>query len=292
MNHAPSVVKGSVRPYPVATPPNRMPYVYRADPVALDQLGLDLTARAVFVLLLDNAKSRGWRSRLSNATIGRILGRCAMTISRALGRLESRGLIHRDLIAGGRIRLAITIVWDGVRREELSAQAPVSRECRTPSAQESKGLGAGVELIRGGIQSERSDRPVSPSQGEEDEEQAALFAELGPAKFLRAMMEKGRQEAGASQSRSFVPSPVPPTPTGTPPAAPHDDVRRAVEGMARDLGRNLAAGRLDVQPRGRVEHAGRRRSTPQQLQEQLAELRRRTAARKAALARSNDSPQR
>lgn len=290
MNPSHAGVKVGVRTQHTNTPQNRLPFQYRPDPVALDQLGLDFTARAVFVLLLDNSKSRGWRSRLSNSTIGRILNRNPMTISRALGRLESRGLIRRDLIAGGRIRLSITVVWEGVRREDLTEQAAVRRDGLTGSTRTSEGLGAAVELIRGGIQSEGNQTaPISPST-EEDAEQAALFEQLGPAKFLRMMMEKGRQEAEASQPRSVAPSPAPPASIGTPPAASHDDVRRAVEGMARDLGRNLAAGRLDVRPRGRAEHAGRRRSTPQQLQEQLAELRRRTAARKAASARSNDSP--
>jgi hypothetical protein len=52
--------------------------------------------------------------------------------------------------------------------------------------------------------------PILPSQGgEDDPEAAALFASLGPAKYLQAMIAKGREEAAARSAGRPVPSPAP-----------------------------------------------------------------------------------
>jgi hypothetical protein len=254
---------------------HQIPFPFRADPTGLDGLKLDQTARAAFVLVLDNAKSRGWRSRLSNATMGRILGRCPMTISRALGRLESAGLIRRDLIAGGRIRTGIVVTWDGVRRESLTEQASVRRESLRGSALESEGLGARAELIRSPVQSQDQTAPIL-SQGEDPESVVPEPAEA--ARFLRAMIEAGRKGV-----RQPAPSPAPPpaveprptrseeprrsSPPSGPSRTPQDDARRAVEGMAVGCFKDARRAAWGPIP-------GRRRMTPAELERQLAEVRR------------------
>ena len=180
-----SPVRSAAAPAPAAG--RRIPYAFRADPVALDGLGLDPTARAVLVMILDDAKGRGWRSRLSNGYIGRALGRCAMSISRALGRLEAAGLVRRELAAGGRIRLAVVVTWEGVAEARLTEQASVRRERLGGYAPASKGLGAGVEQIRSPVQSAVPDAARSSSPLGEAEDPAALACP-GPeaAAYLRA----------------------------------------------------------------------------------------------------------
>lgn len=283
--------------------PARIPFAFRADPVALDGLDLDATARAAFVLILDNAKSRGWRSRLSNSTIGRILGRCPMTISRALGRLEAAGLILRELAAGGRIRTGILVTWEGVRREGRTGSPSVRREDLTGPALASEGLGARAELIRSDIQSR--DQAGPPPSIEEDSEEAARLAELGPARYLRMCIEAGRRGGGPAvptsspgggadkptplpTSRGMTVSPPASTMTstavvpatvdrvvlngGSTPEVSQDDVRREVERMAGLVFKDARRAAWGPPP-------GRRRMTPAELQRQLAEVRRKYGRR-------------
>lgn len=108
-------------------------------------------------------------------------------------------------------------------------------------------------------QSERDQTaPISLSEGEDPD--AALFAILGPAAYLKLMMEKGRQESEAARASQPKPaavhSPAPPPvvvaeappartsePTRpvrpTPPAGPsrtaQDDARPVVAGMVASL---------------------------------------------------------
>lgn len=223
---APAGVKAAARPD--STPTRQIQFAFRADPVALDELRLDPTARDLMVLILDNARLRGGRSRLSNGTMGRILGRCAMTISRALGRLQTAGLIRRDLAAGGRVRMGIVVTWQAAQPERLTVQTELRRERLTSSTSASKGVRRERLTDQSPIQSEITDADRSALGGEEDSEAAALFAELGPAAFLKAMIAKGREAAGKP-----APSPAPaeavqapqdvPTPLDLPKAAPVAD---------------------------------------------------------------------
>jgi hypothetical protein len=205
--------------------PARLPFAFRADPVALDGLKLTRTARAVFALLLDNARSRGWRSRLGNATMARILDCCPMTVSRALGRLESAGLIRRELIAGGRIRTGIVVTWEGVRREGLTGQPSVRRESPTGSAQESNGVRRERLTDQSSTQSDDQTVGLLPAGKDPGEVPDPATA----AAFLRAMIQAGRKAGegdratGVAPSRggSTAPPPAPPSPrTRTEPKAP------------------------------------------------------------------------
>lgn len=266
-------VKAAARTDSAALP--RVPYPFRADPVALDGLRLDPTARDLMVLLLDNAKDRGWRSRLSNATMGRILGRCPMTISRALGRLEAAGLVRRELAAGGRIRTGIVVTWDGVQAQRLTEQAALRRERLTGSARALEGLGASAELTRAPVQSEDQTRPGSPSNGKEAADylrRCVAAAKAGePMPPYPAGPSRTPQDATTTQ-----PAVSPATPAGRPaegkPAMPRtlmaplplDDVMATVRRMVGGLAEGLKA-----------EDLGRRRVGPKRLAAQLAEVRRR-----------------
>lgn len=210
----------------LADSPRQIQFAFRADPTALDDVGLDPTARDLMVLILDNARLRGGRCRLSNGTMGRILGRCPMTISRALGRLQAAGLILRELVAGGRVRTGIVVTWEAVQVQEpgrLTEQCTVRRERLTGSTSAPKGVRRERLTDQSPIQSEISDADRSSLRGEEeDAEQAALFAELGPAAFLRAMIAKGREAAGKP---ALAPAPAEPARASqnepTPPALPY-----------------------------------------------------------------------
>jgi hypothetical protein len=264
--------------------PARLPFAFRADPVALDGLKLTRTARAVFALLLDNARSRGWRSRLGNATMARILDCCPMTVSRALGRLESAGLIRRELIAGGRIRTGIVVTWEGVRREGLTGQPSVRRESPTGSAQESNGVRRERLTDQSSTQSDDQTVGLLPAGKDPGEVPDPATA----AAFLRAMIQAGRKSGckipaptrvvdrnaakGVGTSRALPPESLRETPRTAPPAGPcHDDPCREVARMVEDLAATFAMGRM-----------GPRRLSPQALQRQLAEVRRRHGGRSAS----------
>jgi hypothetical protein len=218
---APAEVQGVVRTQ--HAPTRQIQFAFRADPVALDELRLDPTARAAFVLILDNARSRGGRCRLSNGTMGRILGRCSMTISRALGRLQTAGLIVRDLIAGGRVRTGIVVTWEAAQPGRLTEHCTVRRERLTGSTSAPKGVRRERLTDQSPTQSEISDAGRSSLRGEEDPEAAALFASLGPAAYLRAMIAKGKAEAAGKPAPAPTPSEAVKAPQGdpTPPALPY-----------------------------------------------------------------------
>lgn len=243
MNLPTAGVKVGVRTQHAAAPQNRLPFQFRPDPVALDQLRLPRTVRALFVAILDDAKSKGWKSRRCNATLARILGCSTMTIKRCLARLESLGLIRRDYTADGRTRLGIHVTWEGVEHSRSAEQASVEQPCSTGGTPVFRGVEHSCSTSsESGGQSERNQTaPISPSL-EEDEEQAALYAELGPAGYLKAMIAKGRQQAAPKPA---TPPPAPPTT-----ARPSQDALRLTLGsMVGQLGEALSLD--DLRPRRR-----------------------------------------
>ncbi len=192
---APAEVQGVMRTQ--HTQPRQIQFAFRADPVALDDLGLDPTARALMVLILDNARLRGGRCRLSNGTMGRILRRCPMTISRALGRLQAAGLILRELVAGGRVRTGIVVTWEAAQVQDpgrLTEQCTVRRERLTGSTSAPKGVRRERLTDQSPIQSEISDADRSSLRGDEEYDPASRVAS-GPeaAAYLRACIESGRK---------------------------------------------------------------------------------------------------
>lgn len=239
MNPSHVGVKVGVRTKHMLPPQNRLPFQFRPDPVALDQLRLPRTARALFVAILDDAKSKGWKSRRCNATLARILGCSTMTVKRGLARLESLGLIRRDYTADGRTRLGIHVTWEGVEHSRAAEQASVEQPCSTGGTPAFRG----VEHSRStssesGVQSEREQTgPISLST-EEDEEQAALFEQLGPAEYLRMMVRKGRE-----QMDTLKPATPPPAPSS--PARPSENALRFTLGsMVGQLGAALSLNEL------------------------------------------------
>lgn len=268
MSSAPARVNPAARPAPPGIP--KIPFAFRADPIALDGLRLTRTARAAFALVLDNARSRGWRCRLSNGTMGRILGCCSMTIKRALADLEAAGLILREFAAAGRIRTGIVVTWEGVEHSRSSDARTVEQACST----------GGTSVFRG-VEHSRSTNQSSP----QSEEQTVPFLPPGKdpgevpdgataAAFLRSMIAKGKQQPTVVANLQ-PPAPkrtqpdAPPPSVTAPPAGPRlDDPRREVRVMVDQLAHGFTAGRT-----------GPRRVSPKQLAAQLAEVRRRHGGR-------------
>jgi len=276
MPHPTVGVKGAARTPGVGT--LKIPFPFRAYPTALDGMPLTRTARDVFALILDNAKSRGWRCRLSNATMARILGCCPMTIGRALVALESAGLILRELSHGGHVRTGILVTWDGVQHSCGTEQACVQQPCGTGSTLAPQGVQHSCGTNQSLPQSERSDGTSSLVGREED---PALRVAEGPeaAAYLRMLIAKGRMKAQESNPEPIPdppppsplpvpepipPAPEPPTPEPIPPTPRQDDARRTVDSMVGTLAAKFTA---DLQRPRRV--------SPRKLERQLAELRRR-----------------
>ena len=211
IHSAPAGVKAVVRTQHDA--PRQISFAFRADPTALDDMKLPRTARDAFGLVLDNARLRGGRCRLSNGTMARILGCCAMTIGRALVALEAAGLVRRELSHGGRIRSGILVTWDGVQQGCLTERPCVQQERGRGSTPALKGVQQPCGTNQSPHQSVDQTGPILSSQGgEDDPEAAALFATLGPAAFLRAMIAKGREEVAARSAGKPAPSPAPAEP--------------------------------------------------------------------------------
>lgn len=274
-------VKGVARP--ASESPRQIQFAFRADPVALDAMKLPGNARQVFGLVLDNARSRGGRCRLSNATMAAILGCSTPTIKRALAALEAAHLVRRETAAEGRIRLAIVVTWDGVDQSRSTVQAGVDQSRSGGGSMPIQGVDQSRSTNQSPHQSDHQTGPILSTGEGEDAEQAALYAALGPAKYLQAMIAKGKAEADADARSGGkpvpppLPCPVPPAPVEAPkpptgaspgkaPVVPHDDASREVGRMVRDLGQALKA-----------ETVGTRRVGPAKLARQLAEMRRRHA---------------
>ena len=204
IHSAPAGVKAVVRTQ--HDPPRQISFAFRADPTALDDMKLPRTARDAFGLVLDNARLRGGRCRLSNGTMARVLGCSAPTVKRALAALEAAGLIRRETIAGGRVRLCIHVTWEGVDQPRATGQTTVDH----PRPRGGSSAIQGVDHLRSTNQSpiQRGDQtgPILPIEGE-DAEEAALYAALGPARYLRAMIAKGKVEAAARSAVKSPPSP-------------------------------------------------------------------------------------
>lgn len=254
--------------------PRQIPFSFRADPVALDGLRLTRTARAVFALVLDNARSRGWRSRLSNGTMGRVLGCCDMTIGRALLALERAGLIARDFTHGGRVRTGIRVTWDALQQPCGTERACVQQE-----------RGTGPTSAWDGVQQSCGTNQSLPQSGDQTgilplvEDPGTPPDPATAARYLRACIEAGRKGAPQPPPPSRVQPAPPPAPdpvfansqNAAPPSGPRQDSPRGeVARMLDQLASNFTTGRL-----------ASRRLSPQALARQLGEMRRRHGAGKA-----------
>lgn len=258
----------------------RIPFSFRADPVALDELRLPRTARQVFVLLLDNARGRGWKSRLSNGVMARILGCCEMTIGRALVALEKVGLIRRDLIAGGRVRLAIHVVWSEV-------QQPCGTE--RPCVQQERGTGSTPALEE--VQHRCGTNQSAPSERENQTggvspgfRTNAIPAPAAGAAYLAACVAAAKRGEPMPEPPGFAncesappkdspqrntPSPSVPGIHGTSPATP-----TLLPGASlAQVGRMVAS----LGDKLKADGCGPRRVGPARLARQLGEMRRRHA---------------
>lgn len=195
----------------------RLPFQFRPMPVAAESLGLPSTALHLFTILIDDAKRRGWRTRLLNPALASRLGRSVATVKRLLALLESRGLIQREHAADGRIRTATRITWDGV-----------AQSCATEQKSVAHSQSGGGSLMRQGVAhscATNSERPqsafqtpgFSTSEEEKREEPAPSPAETAAA--LRAMVagkwapmifdEAKPHEAPAKPATSPETSPTP-----------------------------------------------------------------------------------
>ena len=231
IHSAPAGVKAFARTANAAT--RQIQFAFRADPVALDELRLPRTARDVFALVLDNARSRGGPCRLTNAVMARVLGCSAPTIKRALAALETAGLIRRETIAQGRIRLCIHVTWDGVDHRRSTVQTTVDHSRPGGGSPTIRGVDHPRSTNQSPIQSGDQTGPILPMEGE-DPEEAALYAALGPAKYLQAMIAKGKAEAAARKPGTPAPCPAPvvaSTPeTAAPSALPAEAPRPSQDG--------------------------------------------------------------
>jgi hypothetical protein len=250
-------VKAAARP----TPRIGVPFA----PIPLDvkaRRDVSPAAKLVFATLANQARLR--RAEVSNLTNRRIAERAGLSVAavrRALDELEARGLARRLFGESKRIRLGIAVTYAPAGVAQPGATPPADGVahraqpgCSTPP--DGGCAPAATDLPR---TSEERPETISPALGDEDREAAALFAQLGPAGFLRAMVAKGREEAAAAKA-----APRPPATRVLPPPPPSQDaIRAAVGSMVGSLAEGFAAGRPG------------RRMSPRQLQAQLAEVRRR-----------------
>lgn len=229
--------------------PTRLPYGFRADPIALDGLGLGRTSRALFVAILDDAKSKGMKSRKRNQTLATTLGCSIPTVKRCLADLEGRGLIRRETIAGGRIRLAIHVTWNGVDQNQSSERRTVDQDRSTVDQNRSRGVDHSRSTSQSSVPqsvanqtgsalaSEGKDQPPDGKAAADYLRQCVKAARLGmemPAPPIGVAATKGVRKVDS----------LPPTPQ------PSQDATRIVVG--RMIG-DLAAGftLAELRPRGR-----------------------------------------
>jgi len=142
---------GHTAPAVKGTP--RLGFQFRPLPVAVEPLGLPSTAAILFAILIDDAKRRGWRTRLLNPALAARLGRSVATVKRLLALLESRGLIQREHAADGRIRTATRITWDGVAHSQPTDNRTVAHS-----------QAGGGSLPGRGVAHSRATNSESPSQ--------------------------------------------------------------------------------------------------------------------------------
>lgn len=273
-----------------------IPFQFRAYPVALDALKLTRTARAVFALVLDNARSRGWRSRLSNGTMGRILGCCSMTIKRALADLEAAGLILREFAAAGRIRTGIVVTWEGVEHSRSTERPHLEQSRSTGGTRASQGVEHSRSTNQRPGQNETQTAPILSI--EEDPESVVPDGPTAAA-YLRAMIQAGRR-GGTQAAQPKPPCPAPssaveppppaaaysrPTPPAGPSRTPEADAKRAVERMAGSVFKDARRAAWGPLP-------GRRRMTPAELQRQLADVRRKYGKAGGRIAQPTESERR
>jgi DNA-binding MarR family transcriptional regulator len=292
IGYAPSEVKAGPRPPRIGVP---------FAPIPLDlasRRDLSAAAKLVFATLANQARMR--RGEVSNLTNRRISDRTGLgvaTVRRALDRLEALGLVRRLFGDSKRVRLGVAVTYSpaevaqGCATSKPGVAQAAQRGC-SPAPQVGCAPGA-TDLLRTG---EEPPKTVSAPLSEEDAEEAARFAQLGPAGYLRAMIEAGRKggckipapvrvvdtppappvsHAGEKPAKGVHETDTPAKGTrqvGPPPAGPrYDDPGRQVRVMVEQLASGLMVGRVSP-----------RRLSPQALQRQLAEVRRRHGDRSAS----------
>jgi len=246
-----------------------IPFQFRAEPVGLrESRKVSGSAVALFTAILDDAKRRGWRCRLSNAALAERIGRTTMTVKRLLAELEAADMVARDMIAGGRVRLAIVVTWEGVEHSRSTDVRPVEHPRSGGGTSPTQGVEHSRSTIQSVPQTQIQTAPILPPLGEDPESQVPD----GPtaARMLRAMIAKGREPAAPAVATA--PPAPPPTPAPKPSPAkaapvPEDEARRAVARMAGGVFKDARRAAWGPPP-------GRRRMTPAELQRQLAEVRR------------------
>lgn len=217
---------GTPTPSVKASP--RLGFQFHPLPVAAVADGLPSTAAILFAILIDDAKRRGWRTRLLNPALASRLGRSVATVKRLLALLESRGLIQREHVADGRVRTATRITWAGVAHSQ-------STDNRSVAHSQS---GGGSFAIQGVAHScaTNSERPQSAFQtagnstsdeGEKREEpkpsptetaaalRAMIAGKWAPIIFDEAKPAPTSTKPPTSPETSPAPSPVEPAETST-----------------------------------------------------------------------------
>lgn len=189
------------------------------------------SAKLVFATVANQARMRkGDVSNLTNRRISDRAGLNVASVRRALDQLEALGLVRRLFGDSKRIRLGIAVSYSPAEvAQGRAASNPGVAQAAQGGCSPAPQVGCApcaTDLLRSG--EERSKTILPSLGGEEDLEAAALFAELGPAAYLRAMIAKGREAAGKP-----APSPAPaepartsqhePTPPALPKAAPVAD---------------------------------------------------------------------
>lgn len=258
----------------------RTPVGYQFRPLPVEHFAdrkLSSTAKLLHAVLLDSARRRG-ACKLCNRTLAEMIGRSVATVKRLLSELERAGLASREMIAGGRVRLGI-VPSAGVAHSRSGDARPVAQEQSRGGSPVTRGVAHSQATIQNGQREIQSGGilPLGEDAGTPPDPATA-------AAYLKACIEAGRRgvepppppvlhtckKPGAPVSQ-IAKSPSAPAVGSSPlPAPRYGDPRREVGVMVERLANGFKAGL--VRPR---------RMSQQQLDRQLAEVRRRHGAGKA-----------
>lgn len=198
---------------------------------------LSPAARLAFAALANHARmKRGEISTLTNRRLAEGAGLSIAAARRALDELEAAGLVRRLFGPSKRIRVGVAVTYqptgEGCSQPATSPKgvaqvAPLGCSPRSP-----KGCApVASDLVR--RQEEIQESVSLPTQETEDNpEDAALFAQLGPAGYLRMMVAKGKQTAAPK------PATPPPAPSTVRPS--QNALRITLDGMVGQLGEALS----------------------------------------------------